>query len=116
MKMKNKKLIIRDYDAAEFLDSEETIAAYLSDVFAVGTDAEIKRALGDVARARNMSEIANKMSVSRPSLYKSLSVGCKTEFGTIRNFLNAIGVSMAVVPAKQEVLKANTGRRIEVSA
>jgi probable addiction module antidote protein len=116
--MKNKKLIVRDYDAAEFLDNEETIAAYLSDIFATGTDIEIKRALGDVARARNMSEIANRMNVSRPSLYKSLSVGCKTEFGTIRNFLNAIGVSMAIVPAKSEILEmeANTGRRARVTA
>jgi probable addiction module antidote protein len=98
MKMKNKKLTIRDYDAAEFLDNEETIAAYLSEVFANGTDVEVKRALGDVARARNMSEIANKMNVSRPSLYKSLSSETKTEFGTIRNFLKAVGVSMTIVP------------------
>lgn len=97
--MKTKKIIVRDYDAAEFLDNEETIAAYLSEVFTIGTDAEIKRALGDVARARNMSEIAKKMNVSRPSLYKSLSTDSRTEFGTIRNFLNAVGVSMAIVPA-----------------
>jgi probable addiction module antidote protein len=69
--MKNEKLKLHDYDAAEFLDNEEVIAAYLSEVFHDGTDAEIKRALGDVARARNMLEIAQKRNVSRPSLYQS---------------------------------------------
>lgn len=97
-----KKINIRDYDAAEFLDNENTIAEYLSEIFAVGTDSEIKRALGDVARARNMSEIARKMNVSRGSLYKSFSDDCRPEFGTIRNFLHAIGVSMAIVPAGRD--------------
>jgi probable addiction module antidote protein len=89
----------KKFDAAEYLDSEEMIAAYLSEVFADGTDAEIKTALADVARARNMTEIAKKMNVSRPSLYKSLSGDTKTEFGTIRSFLNAIGVKLAVSAA-----------------
>jgi probable addiction module antidote protein len=93
-------LKLKKWDVAEHLDSEEMISAYLSEVFLDGTDDEIKRALSDVARARNMTDIAGKMNVSRPSLYKSLSVGTKTEFGTIRNFLNAIGVKMAVVPSR----------------
>ena len=94
---------IYDFDAAEFLDNENVIAEYLSEVFANGTDAEIKRALSDVARARNMTEIAKKMGVSRPSLYKSLSDDTRTEFGTIRNFLNAIGVQMTITPANDTV-------------
>ena len=96
--MAKKKIAVRDYDAAEFLDNEETVAAYLSEIFATGTDAEIKRALSDVARARNMTEIAKKMNVSRPSLYKSLSDDTRVEFETIRNFMNAIGVSLSVRP------------------
>lgn len=92
---------IYDFDAAEFLDNEKVIAEYLSEVFANGTDAEVKRALSDVARARNMTEIAKKMGVSRPSLYKSLSDDTHTEFGTIRKFLDAIGVQMTVTPAKR---------------
>jgi len=94
---------IYDFDAAEFLDNENVIAEYLSEVFANGTDAEIKRALSDVARARNMSEIAKKMGVSRPSLYKSLSDNTRTEFGTVRNFLNAIGVQMTITPASKPI-------------
>jgi len=94
---------IYDFDAAEFLDNEKAIAEYLSEVFANGTDAEVKRALSDVARARNMTEIAKKMGVSRPSLYKSLSDDTRTEFGTIRKFLDAIGVKMTVTPAKRSV-------------
>ena len=97
--MKKKKIKVYDYDAAEFLDSEEVIAGYLSEVFATGTEAEIKTALADVARARNMTEIAGKMKVSRTSLYKSLEPDTRTEFDTVRNFLSAVGVSMAVVPA-----------------
>jgi len=93
-----KKTNTRDFDVAELLDNEETISEFLSDIFADGTDDEIKTALATVARARNMSEIAEKMSVSRPSLYKSLSIGTKTEFGTIRGLLDALGVSFAIVP------------------
>jgi probable addiction module antidote protein len=95
-----------DFDAAEFLDNENVIAEYLSEVFANGTDAEIKRALADVARARNMTEIAKKMGVSRPSLYKSLSDDTRTEFGTVRNFLNAIGVQMTITPANKPIKMA----------
>lgn len=93
-----KKILTKDFDAAEYLDSEEKISAYLSDVFSDGDDVEIKMALSDVARARNMTEIAKKMNVSRTSLYKSLSSETKTEFGTIRNFLNAVGVKMTIQP------------------
>jgi len=97
---------IYKFDAAEFLDNEVVIAEYLSEVFATGTDDEIKRALSDVARARNMTEIAKKMGVSRPSLYKSLSDDTRTEFGTIRNFLNAVGVKMTITPANQDIKMA----------
>lgn len=93
------KKTTRNFDIAEFLDTEEAISAYLSEVFSDGTDDEIKRALNNVARARNMSEIARKMGVSRPSLYKSLTGNTRTEFSTIRNFLNAIGVQMTIVPS-----------------
>ena len=60
------KIIVRDYDVAEFLDNEEVIAGYLSEIFATGTDAEVKRALANVARARNMSEIAKKNESQSP--------------------------------------------------
>ena len=103
--MTAKKIKVREFDVAEMLDNEEVIAAYLSEMFAVGTDAEIKRALKDVARARNMTEIAKKMNVSRPSLYKSLSGDSRTEFGTIRSFLDAVGVTMSIVP-KHSVVNA----------
>ncbi len=105
-----KKRVLHDYDAAEFLENEEIISAYLSEVFAIGTDSEIKRALADVARARNMSEIAAKMNVSRPSLYKSLSADTRTEFGTIRSFLDAIGVRMAIVPANTDYVPKSRAR------
>jgi probable addiction module antidote protein len=96
--MKKQQSKFRSYDAAEYLENEEVIAQYLSEVFETGTDAEIKTALADVARAGNMTEIAKKMNVSRPSLYKSLSSDTRTEFDTIRSFLHAIGVSMVIVP------------------
>ena len=54
-----------DFDAARYLDSEEAIAAYLTDIL----EANDPAALGDIARARGMSEIAKASGISREALY-----------------------------------------------
>lgn len=61
------------FDAAEYLDSPEAVADYLSEAFESGDDKLIARALGAVARAKGMTEVANDPGLSRESLYRSLS-------------------------------------------
>jgi probable addiction module antidote protein len=65
----------KPFDAAEHLNTEERIAAYLADVFHEGDAAEIAAAIGTVARARGMTEIANKAGITREALFRSLSAG-----------------------------------------
>lgn len=61
-----------DFDAARYLDSEEAIAAYLTDILEPNDPALLAAALGDIARARGMSEIAKASGISREALYKAL--------------------------------------------
>lgn len=86
------------YDSAEFLDDEETIAAYLEEAFATGDSAFIVRALGTVARARSMSRLAEETGMSRTSLYKALSGEGRPEFSTILKVARALGHDLTVKP------------------
>lgn len=87
------------WDAVEYLDSEERIAGYLDAVFEDGDPALIKAALADVARARGMSDLAEKSGISRAGLYKALGEGGNPSFATVSAILKALGVRLAVAPA-----------------
>jgi probable addiction module antidote protein len=92
-----KKTTYKAFDAAAYLDNDVVIAEYLSaaaedsnpDVFVV--------ALGDVAKARGMAQIAKDSGLGRESLYKALSAGAHPRFETVRSVLRALGVKFAVV-------------------
>ena len=92
------KIETAPFDAADYLDDNETIAAYLSaaltdpdpDVFLV--------AVKDVARARGMSQLAKDTQLGRESLYKALSAGAKPRYDTMIKVINALGVQLQVVP------------------
>ena len=69
--------------------------------FESGDISEITRALGDVARARNMTDLAEKMGISRQGLYKTLSENGNPEFATIQKLITALGLQMSIItPAK----------------
>lgn len=89
---------ISKFDAAEYLDSPATIAAYLTEAFESNDPAFISLAIGTVARAKGMASVASEAGVSRESLYKSLSGTTKPEFDTVRKVLNAVGVKLVVEP------------------
>lgn len=82
------------FDPADFLDSEEAVAAYLEDAAESGDAAEIVRALGDVARARTMSQVARDAGLSRQGLIKALSGEGRPSFDTILAVASALGVRM----------------------
>ncbi|MDR0457231.1 MAG: putative addiction module antidote protein, partial [Treponema sp.] len=74
---------------------------YLKAAFESGNIPEITRALSDVARARNMTDIAAKMGISRQGLYKTLSENGNPEFATIQKLIAALGLQMSIItPAK----------------
>jgi len=86
------------YDTAEFLRDDAVIAVYLEEAFATGDAAFIVKALGTVARARSMTELARKTGMSRTSLYKALQEESRPEFGTILKVAQALGLELTVKP------------------
>jgi probable addiction module antidote protein len=86
------------YDAANYLDSDAAIAAYLSEAMETNDAGLIADAIGAVARARGMSEIAESAGVSRPSLYRALSADGNPELDTVLRVLGAFNVGLAAVP------------------
>ena len=83
-----------DFDAARYLDSEEAIAAYLTDILEANDPALLAAALGDIARARGMSEIAKASGISREALYKALRSDAQPRFDTISRVCAALGVKL----------------------
>ena len=81
--MKSVKTTI--WDPVEYLETEEEITAYLVDVFATKDPQLIIAAIGDVARARGMSKVAEDVACGRESLYKSLSATGNPSFETVIN-------------------------------
>ena len=86
------------WDVTEHLDSEDAIAAYLDAVFEDGDPKLIAAAIGDVARARGMSEIAEKSGLSRESLYRALSSDGNPEMATVLKVMRALGMRVSVTP------------------
>lgn len=86
------------WDIADHLDSDEKIALFLEAVFEDGDPALIAAAIGEVARARGMSQVAKDAGLSRENLYRALSEGGNPEFGTILKVMRAIGYDLTIVP------------------
>ena len=89
------------FDPATYLDSDEIIAEYLTAAAEDPNPDVFIAALGDVAKARGMAQIAKDAGLGRESLYKALTAGAHPRFETISAVLHALGVKFAVV-AKAE--------------
>ncbi|MDJ0766011.1 MAG: putative addiction module antidote protein [Myxococcota bacterium] len=100
---------ISAFDVADYLDNEETIAEYLSAVLEQGDPDLLVSAIGDVAKARGMSQIASTSGLGRESLYKALAPGAKPRFETILKVLGALGVQLrlAALPKKRPPQKSD---------
>jgi probable addiction module antidote protein len=90
-------LEISDFDPADYLDSDEVIAAYLSEALESGDPVFVADALGAVARARGMTALARATGLSRESLYRALSARGNPELGTILRIMNALNLRLAAV-------------------
>ncbi|WP_443114920.1 addiction module antidote protein [Herbaspirillum seropedicae] len=87
-----------EFDAAPYLDSEEAIAAYLTDILAANDAGLLAAALGDIARARGMSDIAQAAGITREALYKALRPGSAPRFDTVSRVCAALGVRLVAQP------------------
>ena len=87
---------LKRFDAADYLDSEEMIAQYLSAALEDENPDVFLAAIADVAKARGMTAIANSTGLGRESLYKALAPGAKPRYETIVKVLHGLGVKLTV--------------------
>lgn len=97
--MEQKKIETRLWDAAEHLETEEDMAAYLDAALEEGDASLVVAVLGDIARAKGMSQIAREAGLGRESLYKALSPTGNPEFATILKVVRALGLQLHVQEA-----------------
>ncbi|MCY1665241.1 addiction module antidote protein [Rhizobium sp. SL86] len=88
------------WDVTQHLDTDEKMALFLEAVFEEGDPATIAAAIGEVARARGMSQIAKDAGLSRENLYRALSGDGNPEFGTVIKVIKAMGFDLKIAPHK----------------
>ncbi|MBK8050887.1 MAG: putative addiction module antidote protein [Anaerolineales bacterium] len=98
--MEQKKVETRPWDVAEHLESEDDMAAYLDAALEEGDAAVVVAALGDIARAKGMTQIARDAGLGRESLYKALAPTGNPEFATILKVVRALGLQFHVEAAR----------------
>lgn len=86
------------FDAADYLDSDETIAAYLNTVLEEDNPETFLDAINTVARARSMTQLAKDTGLGRESLYKALAPGAKPRYDTVLKVLRGLGISLQARP------------------
>jgi probable addiction module antidote protein len=89
-----------EFDPAQYLDNEESIAVYLTGILEANNAALLASALGDIARARGMTEIAKAAGITREALYKALRPNSAPRFDTISRICAALGVRLVAQAGK----------------
>jgi probable addiction module antidote protein len=98
MAKKIKVADLPEFDAAEYLDDEQAVAAYLTAILEENDPALLAAALGDVARARGMTEIAKASGLTREALYRALRADAQPRFDTVSRVCAALGVKLVAQP------------------
>jgi len=88
-----------DFDVTELLQSEQDIAEYLTLVIEDGDTGLLAATLGDIARARGMTQLAQQAGIGRESLYKALRPDASPRFDTLIRVFKALGVKLVAQPA-----------------
>jgi probable addiction module antidote protein len=106
--MASRKIAVSRYDTADYLKTEKDIARYLEAVMDEGGDdaAYVAHALGVVARARNMSQLARAAGMTREGLYKALSRKGNPSFATVLKVAKALGLEVHFKPAADKTSRA----------
>lgn len=93
------KVVTTVWDPAGHLATDEDMAAYLEAALEAGDPALVAAALGDIARAKGMTQVARETGLGRESLYKALAPSGNPEFGTIMKVVSALGLRLHATPA-----------------
>lgn len=95
-------LKLATFDAADYLDDEETIAEYLTAALEDPNPDVFLTAVRDAARARGMTQLAKDAGLGRESLYKALTPGAKPRYDTMLKLLHALGVKLSATPVHSQ--------------
>lgn len=87
------------FDAARYLEDDAAIAEFMTAVLEANDPDLLLLALGDVARAKGMAQVAKDAGLGRESLYKALAPGAKPRFETVMKVARALGVKFTAQPA-----------------
>ncbi len=98
--MAKAKTETKPWDVVEHLETADDMAAYLEAALEDGDPGLVAAALGDIARAEGMAQVARESGLGRESLYKALSPEGNPEFATVLKVVRALGLRFRVVPAK----------------
>lgn len=98
--------ISKPFDASKYLTGEAEIAAYVAEALHTNDTEYIAHAIGVAAKARGMTQIAEKTGLSRESLYRALSADGSPQFETIQRVLGALGLQLTVEAAETQEGKA----------
>ena len=101
------------FDPAQYLDDDVAIAAYLSDMMEDGDPGLLASALGDIARARGMAQIAADSGLGREALYKALRAGAQPRFDTIARVCSALGVKLVARPIAKKAPSRGVSKAIK---
>jgi probable addiction module antidote protein len=93
------KTVTTQWDPADHLKTDEDMAAYLEAALDDGDPTLVAAALGDIARAKGMTQVAREAGLGRESLYKALSPAGNPEFATIMKVVSALGLKLHATPA-----------------
>lgn len=93
------KTVTTVWDPAEHLKTEDHMAAYLEAALEEGDSTLVTAALGDIARAKGMTQVARDAGLGRESLYKALSASGNPEFSTILKVIQVLGLQLHATPA-----------------
>jgi len=91
-----------NWDVSEHLETKQEMADYLEAALEDGDSSLIAAALGDIARSKGMSSIAEATGLGRESLYKSLSEGGNPELATVLKVVDALGLKLTAVPSDSD--------------
>jgi len=105
----------RPFDAAEYLESERDMSAYLEAALEEGEPALVARALGAIARARGMADVARATGLRRESLYKALSPNGNPEFATVLKVIQALGIRLHVEASSSDLFARHGSGRDDLS-
>jgi probable addiction module antidote protein len=89
------------FDVADYLDNDEVIAEYLTAALEDSNPDVFLMAVGDVAKAKGMSEVATQSGLGRESLYKAFAPGAKPRYDTVLRVLKALGIQLHAAPSAE---------------